>query len=348
VSKEIREQINLVKTLNESLKNLNDDKSYGFFKTTSSIPDYEKVLAGKNSELPNKYESWKGEVQWMTKEEYLRECARIQNTSYSDQFRYVIEKKTRVILDAMKSGVKFDMPYLNYVENSQEGRHRVVAADMLGQKHIPILILHDDEDDISKNLPDMIGKWDDLVIKNGVYYVKFNIDGWKSEDRLLSCIAPSYDFYYLDVLFKIIKNNMDIEDFLSKSIKNGDLLDSNFSYITKNKIYYDGESNEQFSENFLLYCFMLKILTRNFQVIYDCVIYEKDTLYLKIVPQDINTDFDYYENCQDMMLDSSKNKNYIKEYDIISTDEESNLYTINSEDINKMKKIFDSLSMKYS
>ena len=46
--KQIREQIDLVKNLNESLKNSNEDNNYGFFKTVSSIPDYDKILFGKN------------------------------------------------------------------------------------------------------------------------------------------------------------------------------------------------------------------------------------------------------------------------------------------------------------
>jgi hypothetical protein len=351
MTKEIREQINLVKNLNESLKNLNENKSYGFFKTTSSIPDYEKVLAGKNSELPNKYKHWKGEVQWMTKEEYLRECARIQNTSYSDQFRYIIEKKTRVILDAMKSGVKFDIPYLNYVENTQEGRHRVAAADMLGQEYIPILILHDDDDeDSSKNLSDMIGKWDDLVIKDGIYYCVFNLTNWKTEDNLLSSISPGYDYYFLDVLFYMFRNNKSIENYIVKSLKNEDIYNSfqtMISYVMKNNIYYYGESNEQFSKEFLLYCFILKVLKQNEDIFYDCILREKSTYYLKIVPQKVSADFEYYDNCQSMLKDISKEKHYVKEYNLISTDESSDLYNINDDDINRMKRIFDTVNKKY-
>jgi len=320
-------------------------KNYGYFKEKSLVPDYDKILFGKVNELPKKYMDWFAEIKWMTKEQYLMECSKIQNTSYSDQFRYIIENKTQKILEMMKNGVKFDMPYLNYVENTQEGRHRVTAADMLGQKYIPVLVLDNVNQDISYDISDMLNKWDDLVIKNDLYYVKFNIEGWKTENMLLSCITPDYDYYYLDVLFNLKKNNMSIEDYIFKSIKNGNLLYSNFSYINKNNIYYDGEFKKEFSKDFLLYCFMLKILRKNDEVIFDCVIYEKDTYYLKIIPQKIDTDFNYYKNCKEMMLDNSKNKYYIKEYDLLSTDDYSDdLYIINDNDIKTITKIYSKIN----
>lgn len=351
--KEIREQIDLVKNLNESLKNLNEDNSYGFFKTVSSIPDYDKVLFGKNNELPKKYEYWNGEIKWMTKEKYLEECSKLQKTSYSDQLRYIIDKKVQRIMEDMNNGVKFDIPYLNYVENQQEGRHRVVAADNLGQKYIPVLILSSeeyDDEDKSIELSDMVGKWDDLVIKDGVYYCVFNLTDWKTEDNLLSSIVPGYDYYFLNVLFYMFRNNLSIENYIVKSLKNEDIYNSfenMVSYVMKNNIHYYGESDEQFSKEFLLYCFILKILKQNNGIFYDCILREKSTYYLKIIPQKVSVDFEYYDNCQSMLKDISNEKHYVKEYNLISTDESSDLYNINDDDISRMKKIFDTVNKKY-
>ena len=354
--KEIRDQIDLIKNLNESLKNLNEDNSYGFFKTVSSIPDYDKVLFGKNNELPKKYEYWEGEIKWMTKEKYLEECSKLQNTSYSDQLRYVIDKKVYPIMEKMKEGVKFDMPYLNYVENQQEGRHRVVAADNLGQKYIPILILSSeeyDDEDSSLELSDMVDRWDDLVIKDGIYYCKFNIiSDFKTQSNLLSCFASDYDYYFLDVLFKIHREHISIEDYMTKLVSNqGNYPYNSFrtmsTYVMKNNVYYYGDSEEQFSQEFLLYCFILKVLNQNDGVFYDCILREGDTYFLKIIPQNISTDFEYYDNCKTMLKDISKEKHYIKEYNLISTDDSSDLYTITDEDVNIMKKIFDMGNKKY-
>lgn len=350
--KQIREQIDLVKSLNESLENLNKDNNYGFFKPVSSIPDYDKVLFGKNNELPKKYEFWDAEIKWMSKDEYLMECSRLQNTSYSDQFKYIVGWKVQQIMEKMKDGVKFNMPYLNYVENEQEGRHRVVAADNLGQKLIPVLVLYDiNEDSSSLEISDMVDKWDDLVIKDGIYYCKFNVaSDWKTRSNLLSCIASDYDYYFLDVLFKIRREHISIEDYLTEILRNKDkyyLYSNMVSYVMKNNVYYYGDSEEQFSQEFLLYCFILKVLKQNYNVLYDCVLLEEDTYFLKIVPQDISAEFEYYDNCQSMLKDVEKEKNYIKEYDLISTDERSDLYTITDEDVNIMKKLFISVNKKY-
>ena len=348
--KQIRKQIDLVKNLNESLKNLNEDNNYGFFKTVSSIPDYDKILFGKNYELPKKYAFWHAKIEFMSKEDYFRECARIQNTSYSDQFRYVVDNKVQLIMESMEGGVKFDMPYLNYVENEQEGRHRVVAADNLGQKLIPILVLDDVEEDNSLELSDMLGKWDDLVERNGIYYVKFNITDWKSGDNLLSSIASDYDYYFLDVLFNMYKKYMSIKDYLVKMIDNeyvSHSFDNMVSYVMKNKIYYYGESDEQFSKEFMLYCFIFKTLKQNKDVFSDCILRENDTYYLKIVPQDMYADFESYKNGQEMLIDMVKNKYYVNEYNLIPTDDNSELYTIDDNDVNYMKSIFKSLNKEY-
>jgi hypothetical protein len=115
----------------------------------------------------------------------------------------------------------------------------------------------------------------------------------------------------------------------------------------KNNIYYYGESNEQFSKEFLLYCFILKVLKQNEDIFYDCILREKSTYYLKIVPQEVSADFEYYDNCQSMLKDISKEKHYVKEYNLISTDESSDLYNINDDDINRMKRIFDTVNKKY-
>jgi hypothetical protein len=351
--KQIREQIDLIKNLNESLKNLNEDNSYGFFKTVSSIPDYDNVLFGKNNELPKKYEFWDAEIKWMSKDEYLVECSRLQNTSYSDQFKYIVDWKVQQIMEKMKDGVKFGMPYLNYVENEQEGRHRVVAADNLGQKLIPILVLYDiNEDGSSLELSDMVGKWDDLVVKDGIYYCKFILTDWKSEHNLLSSIVSDWDYYFLEVLFDIYKKHISIKEYMIKLVSNQspyhfDSFSGMVSYVMKNNVYYYGDSEEQFNQEFLLYCFILKVLNQNDNVFYDCILREKDTYFLKIIPQDISADFEYYDNCQSMLKDLTKEKHYIKEYNLIPTDESSNLYAITDEDVNIMKKIFTSVNKKY-
>ncbi len=79
----------------------------------------------------------------MTPKEYLERSA-------YEIFNSTIEKATRGVVqdssigkyaDMMKEGTKFDLPYLNYKDKGQEGRHRAIAADMLGIAEIPVLII---------------------------------------------------------------------------------------------------------------------------------------------------------------------------------------------------------------
>ena len=46
----------------------------------------------------------------------------------------------------MKSGTKFDMPYLKYNKNGridQDGQHRALAAKANGDKFIPVVVVKD-------------------------------------------------------------------------------------------------------------------------------------------------------------------------------------------------------------
>jgi hypothetical protein len=43
----------------------------------------------------------------------------------------------------MSKGVKYNLPYLDFISRNQEGRHRVMAASELGQTKVPILFIGD-------------------------------------------------------------------------------------------------------------------------------------------------------------------------------------------------------------
>jgi hypothetical protein len=58
-------------------------------------------------------------------------------------------------------------------------------------------------------------------------------------------------------------------------------------------------------------------------------------------------DFESYKNGQEMLIDMVKNKYYVNEYNLIPTDDNSELYTIDDKDVNYMKSIFNSLNKEY-
>ena len=47
--------------------------------------------------------------------------------------------------EMMKSGTKFDLPYLDYKRGDQEGRARALAAKQLGASEIPVVIAEEYE-----------------------------------------------------------------------------------------------------------------------------------------------------------------------------------------------------------
>lgn len=80
----------------------------------------------------------------MSPDEYMDRCSK---EIFKDPIEDVydgMEKKDNVnkYADMMKSGTKFDMPYLDIKTKSQEGRHRALAAKQLGIKSIPVLYLY--------------------------------------------------------------------------------------------------------------------------------------------------------------------------------------------------------------
>jgi hypothetical protein len=308
-----------------------ESESFGFFKDRSSIPDYDAILFGKQDELPQKYAGWMGEIELMSKEDYFKECARLQNTSYSDQFKYIIPDKVEKISVNMARGVKYDLPYLNYVSRDQEGRHRVMAASQLGQVKIPVLILDKEEEVNRGTLSEMIGIWDDLVNDGDVYYFKASGTGWAPQDRVLSCIVSGYDTYFLDELISMKTYPSLYPDELS-IIQRGNKIEHETQYVNVSYIRYDGDMEA--SEDELKLCVVLRGLRRNSDVIWS-IRKEGDSYYLPI-PEGIKGDFDRYDTCFDMLRHIG-HEHYIQEYGLLSADDRNALYDIQDADIRVIK-----------
>ena len=79
----------------------------------------------------------------MTPDEYMHACAKyIFQTPIEDAYDGMEQKgNVEKYAEIMKSGEKFDMPYIDLKTQSQEGRHRALAAKQLGIEKIPVLIL---------------------------------------------------------------------------------------------------------------------------------------------------------------------------------------------------------------
>ena len=102
------------------------------FKLETGIPYFDDRLA-----------KGKAYIAEMPPKEYILRCA------FQIFPEGTIESTVRACNDAnikkyaakMRSGEKFDMPYLDFTRGEQEGRHRAVAAMLNGYKSIPVLIM---------------------------------------------------------------------------------------------------------------------------------------------------------------------------------------------------------------
>ena len=92
------------------------------------------------------YKNLKHKIIELSPKEYFRECARIFNSTYENQINQTkADKQTLAHLKEVLQKYKktFPITFLNYAENSQEGRHRMyVVGELLGwDKKFPVMIV---------------------------------------------------------------------------------------------------------------------------------------------------------------------------------------------------------------
>ena len=84
----------------------------------------------------------------ITPEEYIRLCFKYIYKQEFISMQKTLDSSVAVLSDnvykyaeQMKNGTKFDLPYIDFRKESQEGRHRALAAWLNGYKTMPCLIL---------------------------------------------------------------------------------------------------------------------------------------------------------------------------------------------------------------
>ena len=94
------------------------------------VAEYTTENVGKVSGHDYKYfeKGMNGRLTTMTCDEYIQKCVDyIFNSSYEGVVRWVDEAKVHEYARHMKQGETFPIPYLNYADKQQEGRHRAFA-----------------------------------------------------------------------------------------------------------------------------------------------------------------------------------------------------------------------------
>ena len=114
---------------------LSEARGCDVFTNSTTAQDYDDVLMN----LPNKqFRSMSGTIVQMTPREYFERCAQLQGNTVGDQYGILDKTKVKAIADTMSRGHKFDLPYIDYFSKEQEGRHRVLAAELHGCEVVKI------------------------------------------------------------------------------------------------------------------------------------------------------------------------------------------------------------------
>lgn len=334
------------------------NETYGPFKDSTMVPDYEKLKNGKYDELPSYYHNMEAVVVHMSPREYLESCAKLQETSYEEQFNIVNgpygSSKVDKLIELINSGVKLNMPFLNFVKGqiSQEGRHRAKAAMDLGYTKIPVLVIESKSS--NQTLSSKVGVWEDLNKENYDYSVSFNLNDFKEQIKLLNCISKNFEKYLLDSILSFYQYRNLYKEGLISIVKkeNEDFHTMNkiseydvMEFIHKlpneyQKLLYIDESNSSDEEyeawenrrkemvKPLMDLSMLFILEHNQYRLSEIFKYDYNTKigYL-LIDKDIHIDDDYSSG-KDMLLNMQ------------IYDDEIGFYSYDNDDIFKMDKEF--------
>ena len=106
----------------------NKEKDYEGFSTTMGLAFDKDLEAGK------------GFIAEMSPDEYLDRIAFEIFQTTRERAIVCDYSNVKEYAEMMANGVKFDMGYLDYTDKGQEGRHRAMAARLLGIEKIPVYI----------------------------------------------------------------------------------------------------------------------------------------------------------------------------------------------------------------
>lgn len=76
----------------------------------------------------------------MTPKQYIQMCAKAHNSTYENEIYSCDRNKISFYSSLMSQGSKAPLPYVVTTYGEQEGRHRALAAMLLGADKIPVLV----------------------------------------------------------------------------------------------------------------------------------------------------------------------------------------------------------------
>lgn len=123
-----------------------EDKPTGEGREWENYFSNESFNAKEILKYPGYHEAFKNQtarIVFMTPDEYFEQSgkSRSKPQTADEEKRDIVESKMQPLRDAVKNGKILPMPYIDFVGNSQEGRHRAMLAKELGLKEIPVALI---------------------------------------------------------------------------------------------------------------------------------------------------------------------------------------------------------------
>ena len=110
--------------------------------TKTGMSYYDDFLNPKDHDYKKLAKGLKGEIKMMSTDEYIDALGKdIFHCSRERVLRGVEWNNVKEYAAKMAAGTKFNIPILDLANETQEGRHRALAAAELGVKQIPILVV---------------------------------------------------------------------------------------------------------------------------------------------------------------------------------------------------------------
>ena len=161
--------------LSDKLQGIKADARREEFKTfdapkKATRTDYEGFrLDNTSNSFGNDYlTNGKGYIAEMTPQEYIERCAfEIFDTgTIESTINGTDPELVQKYADMMMDGTKVDLPYLNYKDGGQEGRHRALAAYQAEIDTIPVLIIGEHRNGVPENEIELDLDSDDIDIED--------------------------------------------------------------------------------------------------------------------------------------------------------------------------------------
>lgn len=116
-----------------------------FDTTNTDMPTFNDMLKNPDYYRERKGVEWN--IAWMSPDDYIDACRRGHHISQGTPLDLDLRKDRSATLaqkyaELMKQGTKFPMVILDYRTSfSQEGLHRAMAAELLGVKRMPVMMI---------------------------------------------------------------------------------------------------------------------------------------------------------------------------------------------------------------